>query len=71
MWFKGATTNNAPNIRKTIMQIIYTTKKDLIKQIESKGLSPLSMNATIEDFKKYLKALNVEAKRKEVIKNVT
>ena len=53
------------------MQIIYTTKKDLIKQIESKGLSPLSMNATIEDFKKYLKALNVEAKRKEVVKNVS
>ena len=70
MWFKGATTYNAPNIRNT-MQIIYTTKKDLIKQIESKGISPLSMNATIEDFKKYLKALNVEAKRKEVIKNVT
>ena len=59
-----------PNIR-TIMEIIYTTKKDLIKQIESKGLSPLSMNATIEDFKKYLKALNVEAKRKEITKNVS
>jgi hypothetical protein len=71
MWFKGATTTNAPNIRNTIMQIIYTTKKDLIKQIESKGISPLSMNATIEDFKKYLNALNVEAKRKEVIKNVS
>ena len=59
-----------PNIRN-IMEIIYTTKKDLIKQIESKGLTPLSMNATIEDFKKYLKALNVEAKRKEIIKNVS
>ena len=53
------------------MKIEYTTKKDLIKQIESKGVSPLSMNATIEDFKKYLKALNVEAKRKEVSKNVS
>jgi len=53
------------------MEIIYTTKKDLIKQIESKGLTPLSMNATIEDFKKYLKALNVEAKRKEITKNVS
>ena len=53
------------------MQIIYTTKKDLIKQIEGKGLQPLSMNATIEDIKKYLKALNVEAKRKEITKNVT
>ena len=70
MWFKGATTYNAPNIRNN-MEIIYTTKKDLIKQIESKGLTPLSMNATIEDFKKYLKALNVEAKRKEVVKNVS
>ena len=70
MWFKGATTYNAPNIRN-IMKIEYTTKKDLIKQIESKGVSPLSMNATIEDFKKYLKALNVEAKRKEVSKNVS
>jgi len=58
-------------IRKTIMKIEYTTKKDLIKQIESKGVSPLSMNATIEDFKKYLKAHNIEAKRKEVIKNVS
>ena len=53
------------------MKIEYTTKKDLIKQIESKGVSPLSMNATIEDFKKYLKAHNIEAKRKEVIKNVS
>ena len=53
------------------MEIIYTTKKDLVKQIEGKGLQPLSMNATIEDFKKYLKALNIEAKRKEVIKNVS
>jgi len=53
------------------MQIIYTTKKDLIKQIESKELTPLSMNDTIEDFKKYLKALNVEAKRKEITKNVS
>ena len=59
-----------PNIRN-IMEIIYTTKKDLIKQIEGKGISPLSMNATIEDFKKYLKALNVEAKRKEITKNVS
>ena len=70
MWFKGFATIKNPNIRNT-MKIEYTTKKDLIKQIESKGLQPLSMNATIEDFKKYLNALNVEAKRKEVIKNVS
>lgn len=71
MWFKGfATYQESHNIRN-IMEIIYTTKKDLIKQIESKGLTPLSMNATIEDFKKYLKALNVEAKRKEITKNVS
>ena len=71
MWFKGFATSKNPKYKETIMQIIYTTKKDLIKQIESKGLQPLSMNATIEDFKKYLNALNVEAKRKEVVKNVT
>ena len=71
MWLKGvATIQDSHNIRD-IMQIIYTTKKDLIKQIEGKGISPLSMNATIEDFKKYLKALNVEAKRKEITKNVS
>ena len=70
MWFKGFATIKNPNIRNT-MKIEYTTKKDLIKQIESKGLQPLSMNATIEDFKKYLNALNVEAKRKEVVKNVS
>ena len=71
MWFKGVTTfQDSHNIRD-IMQIIYTTKKDLVKQIEGKGISPLSMNATIEDFKKYLKALNVEAKRKEITKNVS
>jgi hypothetical protein len=71
MWFKGFATTQESQYKETIMQIIYTTKKDLIKQIESKGLQPLSMNATIEDFKKYLNALNVEAKRKEVIKNVS
>ena len=67
MWFKGATTYNAPNIRNT-MKIEYTTKKDLIKQIEENGLKPLSMNATIQDMKTYLTALNVEATLKKVVK---
>ena len=44
------------------------TKKDLIKQIEEKGLKPLSMNATIQDMKTYLGALNVEATLKKVVK---
>ena len=67
MWFKGATTYNAPNIRNT-MKIEYTTKKDLIKQIEEKGLKPLSMNATIQDMKTYLSALKIEARLKKVVK---
>ena len=50
------------------MKIEYTTKKDLIKQIEEKGLKPLSMNATIQDMKPYLGALNIEATLKKVIK---
>jgi hypothetical protein len=67
MWFKGATTYNAPNIRNT-MKIEYTTKKDLIKQIENKGVKPLSMNATIQDMKTYLSALNIEATLKKAVK---
>ena len=51
-----------------IMKIEYTTKKDLIKQIEEKGFKPLSMNATIQDMKTYLTALNVEATLKKVVK---
>jgi len=51
-----------------IMKIEYTTKKDLIKQIEEKGFKPLSMNATIQDMKTYLGALNVEATLKKVVK---
>ena len=54
-------------IRNT-MKIEYTTKKDLIKQIESKGVKPLSMNATIQDMKTYLSALNIEATLKKVVK---
>ena len=50
------------------MKIEYTTKKDLIKQIEEKGLKPLSMNATIQDMKTYSGALNVEAALKKVAK---
>ena len=50
------------------MQIIYRNKKDLIKQIESKGLKALSINATIDDFKILLESYNIEAKRKEVVK---
>ena len=53
------------------MEIIYTNKKDLIKQIESKGLTPLSMNSTINDFEILLKAYNMKAKRKEITKNVS
>tara|TARA_A200000159_G_scaffold159329_1_gene177834 strand:+ start:113 stop:277 length:165 start_codon:yes stop_codon:yes gene_type:complete len=36
------------------MKIEYTTKKDLIKQIEEKGLEPMSTNATVNDMKLYL-----------------
>ena len=50
------------------MKIEYTTKKDLIKQIEEKGFKPLSMNATIQDMKTYLSALNVEATDKKAVK---
>jgi len=57
--------------KETIMKIEYTTKKDLIKQIEDKGFKPLSMNATIQDMKIYLLALNVEATLKKVAKQVT
>ena len=39
-----------------------------INQIEEKGLKPLSMNATIQDMKTYLGALNVEATVKKVVK---
>ena len=52
------------------MKIEYTTKKDLIKQIEEKGLKPLSMNATIQDMRIYLLALNIEATVKKVAKQV-
>jgi hypothetical protein len=50
------------------MKIEYTTKKDLIKQIEEKGFKSLSMNATIQDMKTYLGALNVEATLKKAEK---
>ena len=50
------------------MKIEYTTKKDLIRQIEEKGLKPLSMNATIQDMKTYLSALKIEATLKKVVK---
>ena len=50
------------------MRIEYTTKKDLIKQIEEKGIKSLSMNATIQDMKTYLGALNVEATLKKAEK---
>jgi len=50
------------------MKIEYTTKKDLIKQIEEKGITPLSMNATIKDMKTYLRVLEIEATLKKVVK---
>ena len=50
------------------MKIKYTNKKNLIKQIEEKGFKPLSMNATIQDMKTYLGALNVEATLKKIAK---
>jgi hypothetical protein len=65
---KGFTINKNPNLKENTMRIEYTTKKDLIKQIEEKGLKPLSMNATIQDMKTYLSALNVEATLKKVVK---
>ena len=63
MWFKGFATIKNPNIRNT-MKIEYTTKKDLIKQIEQRNLTPLSMNATINDFKIYLQSKGIETKIK-------
>jgi len=65
---KGFTISKNPNLKENTMKIEYTTKKDLIKQIEEKGLKPLSMNATIQDMKTYLSALNVEATLKKVVK---
>ena len=57
--------------KENTIKIEYTTKKDLIRQIEEKGLKPLSMNATIQDMKIYLLALNIEATLKKVAKQVT
>jgi hypothetical protein len=65
---KGFTISKNPNLKENTMKIEYTTKKDLIKQIEEKGLKPLSMNATIQDMKTYLSALNVEATLKKAVK---
>jgi len=61
---KGFTINKNPNLKENTMRI----EKDLIKQIEEKGLKPLSTNATIQDMKTYLSALNVEATLKKVVK---
>lgn len=44
--------------------IEYQNKKDLIKQIEQRNLTPLSMNATINDFKIYLQSKGIETKIK-------
>ena len=44
--------------------IEYQNKKDLIKQIEQRNLTPLSMNATINDFKIYLSSKGIETKIK-------
>ena len=44
--------------------IEYQNKKDLIKQIEQRNLTPLSMNATINDFKIYLLSKGIETKIK-------
>ncbi|HAI17346.1 MAG TPA: hypothetical protein DCM10_04590 [Xanthomarina gelatinilytica] len=60
--------NHKQIYKEKFMKIEYTTKKDLIKQIEEKGFKPLSMNATIQDMKTYLGALNVEATLKKVVK---
>jgi len=65
---KGFTISKNPNLKENTMKIEYTTKKDLIKQIEEKGFKPLSMNATIQDMKTYLSALNVEATLKKAVK---
>jgi hypothetical protein len=65
---KGFTISKNPNLKENTMKIEYTTKKDLIKQIEEKGFKPISMNATIQDMKTYLSALNVEATLKKAVK---
>ena len=65
---KGVHHYKESQIIRNTMKIEYTTKKDLIKQIESKGVKPLSMNATIQDMKTYLSALNIEATLKKVVK---
>jgi hypothetical protein len=65
---KGFTISKNPNLKENTMKIEYTTKKDLIKQIEEKGFKPLSGNATIQDMKTYLSALNVEATLKKAVK---
>jgi len=44
--------------------IEYQNKKDLIRQIEQRNLIPLSMNATINDFKIYLSSKGIETKIK-------
>lgn len=65
---KGVHHYQESQIIRNTMKIEYTTKKDLIKQIEEKGFKPLSMNATIQDMKTYLSALNVEATLKKAVK---
>ena len=65
---KGIRHNQESHFKRNTMKIEYTTKKDLIKQIEEKGFKPLSMNATIQDMKTYLSALNVEATLKKAVK---
>tara|TARA_B100001063_G_C16593968_1_gene467098 strand:+ start:501 stop:704 length:204 start_codon:yes stop_codon:yes gene_type:complete len=65
---KGIHHYQESQIKGNTMKIEYTTKKDLIKQIEEKGFKALSMNATIQDMKIYLLALDVEATLKKVVK---
>ena len=65
---KGIHHYQESQIIRNTMKIEYTTKKDLIKQIENQGLKPLSMNATIQDMKLYLSALKIEATLKKVVK---
>jgi hypothetical protein len=65
---KGVHHYKESQIIRNTMKIEYTTKKDLIKQIENKGVKPLSMNATIQDMKTYLSALNIEATLKKAVK---
>ena len=65
---KGVHHYQESQIIRNTMKIEYTTKKDLIKQIEEKGFKPLSMNATIQDMKTYLSALNVESTLKKAVK---